>query len=231
MPQTYQRLEPYTIEFVSASGFQRTHPRPNPPTGCGVIALFHLLTAADMPAPRALHHSIRLSERIPMRYLPTRSDRWLWSCPPSWLWLSRHLPPRLRATEGYSHATASSLIPFDSSQPADSSGPSPDPIRPLAVELSPFFTCWQLQICQRLEPYTIRFTSASGFQWAICRPDPTAGCEATLLPDSSCPGTFYPALELQKATDMPLPRALYLSMRLSERIPADPSLTQSAHWL
>ena len=100
----------------------------------------HLLTAADMPPPWALCHSIHLSERIPMSYLPTRSDHWVWSAPPSWLWLPGHLPPRLRTIESYSHATASSLIPFNSSPRADSNEVSADPIRPLVVELPAFLT-------------------------------------------------------------------------------------------
>ena len=141
-----------------------------------VTVPFSLLTTIGMPPGRALHHSIRLSERIPADPSPTQSANWLWSYPPF--------------------------------SPADS-----------------------YRYIHRLKPYTIRFLSASGFQSAICRPNPTAGCGATLLHDPSCPGIFHPDLELQKATDMPPPRALYHSIPLSERIPADPSPTQSANWL
>ena len=42
------------------------------------------------------------------------------------------------AAEGYKDATASSLIPFNSSRRAESNGLSPDPGGPLAGELSSF---------------------------------------------------------------------------------------------
>ena len=59
-----------------------------------------------------------------MGYLPTLAD----------LWLGRYYI--FEPADSYRHATASSLIPFDSPRPADSNGPLPNSIRPLAVELS-----------------------------------------------------------------------------------------------
>jgi len=59
-----------------------------------------------------------------MSNLPTLADSWL---------RSYHL---FEPADCYKYATATSLIPFDSSHPADPNGPPPDPIRPLAVELS-----------------------------------------------------------------------------------------------
>jgi len=59
-----------------------------------------------------------------MSSLPTLADLWLGSY---------HL---FKPADCYRYATASGLIPFDSSRPADSDGLPPDPIRPLAVELS-----------------------------------------------------------------------------------------------
>ena len=76
-----------------------------------------------MPPLRAIYHSIRLSERIPMRVSPTLADACL---------VSYH---SFQSTDSYRHATASSHIPFDSSQRADSNGALPDPMRPLAVEI------------------------------------------------------------------------------------------------
>jgi len=59
-----------------------------------------------------------------MSYLPTLAD----------LWLGRYYI--FEPADSYTHATASGLIPFDSSRPADSNDPLPNPIRLLAVELS-----------------------------------------------------------------------------------------------
>ena len=73
---------------------------------------------------RAIHHSNRLSERIPMRVSPTPADACL---------ASYH---SFHSSDSYRHATASSHIPFDSSRRADSNELPPDPIRPLAIELS-----------------------------------------------------------------------------------------------
>ena len=129
-----------------------------------------------MPPPQALYHSTRLSKQIPANPFPTWSNRWLWSCSPSWLWLPGHLTPSLRATEVYRHATTLSLIPFNSSQRADSSWSIPDPIRQLAVELSFFLTCWELQRCHCCEWYTIRFVLASGFKWCASWLNLSAGC-------------------------------------------------------
>ena len=73
---------------------------------------------------RAIHHSNRLSERIPMRVSLTLADACL---------ASYH---SFHSSDSYRHATASSHIPFDSSLRADSNGLPPVPIRPLAIELS-----------------------------------------------------------------------------------------------
>jgi len=59
-----------------------------------------------------------------MSYLPILADNWLRSY--------RLFEP----ADCYKYATASGLIPFDSSRPACSNGPPPDLIRPLAVKLS-----------------------------------------------------------------------------------------------
>ena len=59
-----------------------------------------------------------------MSYLPTLVDIWLGSY------------YIFEPADSYRHATGSSLIPFDSSRPADSHGTLPNSIRPLAVELS-----------------------------------------------------------------------------------------------
>ena len=64
---------------------------------------------------RAIHHSNRLSERIPMRVSPTLADACL---------ASYH---SFHSTGSYKHATDSSHIPFDSSQRADSNEGLPDP--------------------------------------------------------------------------------------------------------
>ena len=73
---------------------------------------------------RAIHHSNRLSERIPANPTPSQSA----NC------LSRY--PSFSPADSYRDATAASHIPFDSSQQADSNGVLPDSIRPLAVEIS-----------------------------------------------------------------------------------------------
>ena len=73
---------------------------------------------------RAIHHSNRLSELIPMRVSPTLADASL---------ASYH---SFHSSDSYMHATASSHIPFDSSRRADSNELPPDPIRLLAIELS-----------------------------------------------------------------------------------------------
>ena len=48
-------------------------------------------------------------------------------------WLVRY--PSFSSTESYSHAPATSHIPFNSSRPPDSNETLADLIRPLAVEL------------------------------------------------------------------------------------------------
>ena len=72
---------------------------------------------------RAIYHSYRLSERIPISVSPTLADACLVSY------------PSFRSTDSYRHATAVSDMPFDSSQRADSNGVLPDSIRPLADEI------------------------------------------------------------------------------------------------
>ena len=73
---------------------------------------------------RALYHSIRLSERIPMLVSPTLADTCL---------ASYHY---FQSTDSYRHATASSHIPFDSSRRVDSNELLPDLIRLLAGNLA-----------------------------------------------------------------------------------------------
>ena len=85
-----------------------------------------LLRATDMLPLRVIYHSIRLSERIPMRASPTLADTCV-VCYPSFSF-----------TDSYRHATAASLIPFKLSQRADSNEGLPDPGGRLPGEL-PFF--------------------------------------------------------------------------------------------
>ena len=73
---------------------------------------------------QAIHHSNRLSERIPIRVSPTLADAILVSY------------PSFKSTDSHTHPTGSSYIPFDSSQRADSNGVLPDSIRQLTVEIS-----------------------------------------------------------------------------------------------
>jgi len=91
-----------------------------------------------MPPLQALYHSIRLARRIQMVRLPTRSDRWLWSYHRVCTFVHRAGTYRLFDAECYKHATASSLIPLNSSRRAESHGLSPDPGGPLVGKLSPF---------------------------------------------------------------------------------------------
>jgi len=65
-----------------------------------------------------------------MGYLPTLAD----------LWLGRYY--MFEPADSYRHATASSLIPCDSSRPTDSNGALPDSIRLLAVELPSGLYFW-----------------------------------------------------------------------------------------
>jgi len=98
------------------------------------------MTATGLPPPRALHHSIRLARRIQMVHLLTRSDRWWWSCLLVCTFVHRASTYRLFAAECYKHATASSLIPLNSSCRAESNELSPGSGAPLAGELSPLLT-------------------------------------------------------------------------------------------
>ena len=77
-----------------------------------------------MPQLRAIYHSIRLSERIPIRVSPTLADAHL---------ASYH---SFQSTGCYRHATASRHIPLDSSRRADSDELLPFLIRPLAGNLT-----------------------------------------------------------------------------------------------
>ena len=74
----------------------------------GVTTEVSLVTATGGPPPRALYHSIRLVRGILMRPLRTLADAWL----------VRY--PSFSSTESYSHAPATSHIPFNSSCPPDS---------------------------------------------------------------------------------------------------------------
>jgi len=102
--------------------------------------LLTLLTATGMPPPRALYHSIRLVRRIQMVRFTTRSDRWWWSYLLVCTFVHRASTYRLFAAECYKHATASSLIPWNSSCRAESNELSPGTGVPLAGELSPSLT-------------------------------------------------------------------------------------------
>ena len=84
---------------------------------------FSLVIATGGPQPRAIYHSIHLVRRILIRPLRTLADARL----------VRY--PSISSTRSYSHATATSHTPFDSSSPADSNETLADSIRPLAVEL------------------------------------------------------------------------------------------------
>ena len=99
-----------------------------------------LLTATGMPPPRALYHSIPLVRRIQMVCFPTRSDRWWWSYLLVCTFVPRASTFRSVPSEGYKHATASSLIPLNSTRRAESNELSPGPSAPIAGELSPFLT-------------------------------------------------------------------------------------------
>jgi len=94
------------------------------------------LTATGMPPLRALYHSIRLVRRIQMVRFLTRSDRWLWSYLLVCTFVHRAGTFRLFAAECYKRATASSLIPLNSSRRAESNELSPGSGAPLAGELS-----------------------------------------------------------------------------------------------
>ena len=107
----------------------------------GEISPFlELLTATCMPPPPALYHSIRLVRRIQMVCLPTRSNRWSWRYLLVCTFVPRESTFRLFLAEGYTHATASSLIPLNSSHRAESNELSPGSGAPMAGELSPFLT-------------------------------------------------------------------------------------------
>ena len=121
----------------------------------------------------AIHHSNRLSERIPMRVSPTLADACL---------VSYH---SFKPTDSYRHATALSHIPFDSSRRADSNKLPPDSIRQLVLELTSFLT----------------LATRGSSTWN------------------------YTYIELQSPTVRPPLRAIYHSIRLSERIPMRVSLT------
>ena len=95
----------------------------------GVHTDFSLLTATGGLQLRAIYHSIRLVRRILMRPLRTLADAWL----------VRY--PSFSCTKSYSHATATSHTPIDSSRPADSNETLADSIRPLVVKLHQLLVC------------------------------------------------------------------------------------------
>jgi len=173
----------------------------------------------SMPQLRALYHWIPLVELSQMSYLPTVADLWLRSYHP------------FEPADCYRYATASGLIPFDSSRLADSNGPPPDLIRRLAVELSSsLYFCSQgrylqivwcrvLQACHSFEPYTIEFLSSSWITWAISRPWRTSAWQAI---------TFF---NLLAATGMPRVRALYYLILLVRQIQMVRLTTRSGTWL
>jgi len=117
------------------------------------------MTATGMPPPRALYHSIRPVRRILMVRSPALADPWL---------MSYH---SFSSDDSYKHATTSSLIPFDSSRPADSNGPLADSIRHLAEELSfTLYSCFpgiylQSLFCHRLQAYSrsVPYTSSDSY--------------------------------------------------------------------
>jgi len=86
-------------------------PRSGAPLASELSPFLTLLTATGMPPPRALYHSIRLVRRILMVRSPALADPWPMSYHSS------------SPADSYRHATAASLIPFNSSRPADSNGP------------------------------------------------------------------------------------------------------------
>ena len=140
-------LEPYTIRFVSSGRFIWSASQLYPTLGGRAIFKFlHLFTgqvpsdcflqsATSMPQPRALYHSIRLVRRIQMVRIPTLSDRWWWSYLVVCTFVHRARTFGLFAAECYKHATASSLIPLNSSRRAESNDPPPRSGTALAVEL------------------------------------------------------------------------------------------------
>ena len=81
------------------------------------------MTATGGPQLQAIYHSIRLVRQILIRPLQTLADAWL----------VRY--PSFSCTESYSHATATSNTPIDSSHPADSNETLADSIQPLVIEL------------------------------------------------------------------------------------------------
>ena len=91
-------------------------PESGAPLAGELLPFLHLLTATDMSPPRALYHSICLIRRIQMVRFPTRSDHGWWSYLILCTFVPRASTYRLFAIEGYKHATASSLIPLNSSR-------------------------------------------------------------------------------------------------------------------
>ena len=81
-----------------------------------------------MPPLQAIYHSIRSSERIPMRVSPARTEICLASY------------QSFQSSDSYRHGTASSHILFDSSRRVDSIKRPPDSVQLLVVELTSFLT-------------------------------------------------------------------------------------------
>ena len=92
----------------------------------GVATDFFRVTATGVLQLRAIYHSIRLVRRILIRPLRTLADALL----------VRY--PSFPSTESYSHAPATSHIPFDSSRPPDSNKTFADPSGRLVGPLSIF---------------------------------------------------------------------------------------------
>jgi len=105
-----------------------------------VSAFVCLLTTIAMRTLRNLHHSIRLSLRIPTHPVPTLSDHWLNGYAYFGTLVLQVSAFKLLATVCYRHVDASGPIPFDSPRQADSNGTLPDSGGHLPAEVSAFFT-------------------------------------------------------------------------------------------
>jgi len=184
-----------------------------------------------MPPPRALCHSIRLIRRIQMVHFPTQSNGWLWSYQLLCTFVLRESTYRLCDAECYKHATASGLIPFDSSRPTDSNGALPDSICLLAVELPSGLYFWS-------RAGTFRLFAAECYMHATASSliplNPSRRAESNeLSPSSGAPlaGELSLYLTLLTATGMPPLRALYHSIRLARRIQMVRFPSRSDRWL
>jgi len=184
-----------------------------------------------MPPPQALCHSIRLIRRIQMVHFPTQSDRWLGSYQLLCTFVLRERTYRLCDAECSKHATASGLIPFDSSRPTDSNGVLPDSIRVLAVELPSGLYFWS-------RAATFRLFAAECYMHAtgssLIPLNPSRRAESNELSPSSganLAGELSLYLTLLTAAGMPPLRALYRSIRLVRRIQMVRFPSRSDRWL